>query len=139
MAAGHDRGGPTVEEYLETYRPLFEENDILNIFLISPQTPDERICYLDGFSKGFLYMVSSASTTGVKKGFDSTRTEYFKRVVKLNLSTPHLTGFGISDRKSFEHACTYSSGAIIGSAFINTLDKEGNLGHNIHDFIKSIR
>jgi tryptophan synthase alpha chain len=128
-----------VEEYLESYRSLYDENEIFNIFLISPQTPNERICYLDGLSKGFLYMVSSSSTTGSKNGFDNTQTDYFARIRELNLKTSTITGFGISDRNTFKQACNYSSGAIIGSAFIRALDMEGNIKNNIRQFIKTIR
>jgi tryptophan synthase alpha chain len=128
-----------VEEFLESYSHVYEANDILNIFLISPQTPDERILYIDSISRGFLYMVSSASTTGAKSGFDASQTAYFRRVKDLDLKTPVLTGFGISDSKTFKEACNYSSGAIIGSAFIKALDNGDNLENNIRRFISSIR
>ena len=116
-----------VEEYLDSYASLYEKNGLLNIFLISPQTPAERINYLDTISKGFLYMVSTSSTTGIKKGFDNGQTEYFENVRNMNLKSPSLIGFGISDRTSFEQANEYSSGAIIGSAFIRALDEKDNL------------
>ena len=125
-----------VEEYLGSYSSLYEKNNIYNILLISPQTPDKRITYLDSISKGFLYMVSTSSTTGVKKGFDNSQTEYFRRVKALNLKTPGLIGFGISDKESFQLACSYSAGAIIGSAFIKALDEEGDLNENISRFIR---
>jgi tryptophan synthase alpha chain len=127
-----------VEEYLASYASYYEKNDILNIFLISPQTPEERIVYLDSISKGFLYMVSTSSTTGVKKGFDNSQQEYFRKIRDLNLKTPGLIGFGISDKSSFDQACEYSGGAIIGSAFIKTLDEPGNLKENIGRFIRSV-
>jgi tryptophan synthase alpha chain len=128
-----------VEEYLESYSSLYEENSIFNIFLISPQTPPDRIIYLDTVSKGFLYMVSTSSTTGMKNGFDESQTEYFRNVAALNLKTPCLTGFGISDRSSFEQASAYSAGAIIGSAFIRALDESGDLTGNIRKFISSVK
>lgn len=128
-----------VEEYLGSYASLYEKTGLLNIFLISPQTPDERIVYLDSISKGFLYMVSTSSTTGIKKGFDKSQTEYFEKVRKMNLKTPALIGFGISDRSSFKQASAYSSGAIIGSAFIRALDENGNLKNKIVKFISSVR
>jgi tryptophan synthase alpha chain len=128
-----------VDEYLESYASLYEKNNIFNIFLISPQTPDERIVYLDSISKGFLYLVSASSTTGSKKGFDNSQTTYFRKVRDLNLKTPGLTGFGISDKSSFEQACTYSSGAIIGSAFMKALDENGKLNDNVRRFIRFLK
>jgi tryptophan synthase alpha chain len=128
-----------VEEYLGSYSSLYEKNNIYNILLISPQTTDKRIIYLDSISKGFLYLVSTSSTTGVKKGFDNSQTEYFSRIRALNLKTHGLIGFGISDRESFELACSHSAGAIIGSAFIRILDEEGDLKENIGRFIRFIK
>jgi tryptophan synthase alpha chain len=128
-----------VEEYLGSYASLYDLNGIFNIFLVSPQTPVERIVYLNSISKGFLYLVSTSSTTGVKKGFNNSQTAYFSRVRDLNLSTPALIGFGISDKSAFEQACEYSSGAIIGSAFIRTLDEGGDLAGKTERFIRFIR
>lgn len=128
-----------VEEYLGSYASLYEKNNIFNIFLISPQTPVERIRYLDAISKGFLYLVSTSSTTGIKKGFDDSQKAYFGKIRDLNLKTPGLIGFGISDKSTFEQACAHSGGAIIGSAFIKALDEKGDLVENIKRFIKSIK
>jgi tryptophan synthase alpha chain len=128
-----------VEEYQGSYATLYEKNNIFNIFLISPQTPDERIKYLDSISKGFLYMVSTSSTTGTKNGFDNSQTAYFQKVRALNLKTPGLIGFGISDKSTFKQACDYSHGAIIGSAFIKALDDSSNLHEDITRFIRSIK
>jgi tryptophan synthase alpha chain len=128
-----------VEEYLGSYSSLYEKHDMFNIFLISPQTPDERIIYLDSISKGFLYLVSTSSTTGIKSGFDNTQTAYFRKVRDLNLKTPVLTGFGISDKSTFEQACAYSGGAIIGSAFIRAIEEKGDLTEKIKRFIRSVK
>jgi tryptophan synthase alpha chain len=128
-----------VEEYHKSYSSLYEEYGIFNIFLVSPQTPDERIVYLDSISKGFLYMVSTSSTTGSAGSSDNSKTEYFKKVKDLKLKTPGLIGFGISDKESFEEACKYSNGAIIGSAFIRALDEERPLEVKIPGFIRKIR
>ena len=127
-----------VEEYLGSYASLYEKNNIFNIFLISPQTPFERVKYIDTISKGFLYIVSTSSTTGMKKGFDNSGTAYFRMIKDLNLKTPGLIGFGISDKSTFEQACAYSGGAIIGSAFINALDEKGDLAENTKRFIRSV-
>jgi tryptophan synthase alpha chain len=128
-----------VEEYLGCYASHYEKNNIFNILLISPQTPDERIAYLDSISRGFLYMVSTSSTTGIKEGFENSQTAYFGKIRNLKLKTPGLLGFGISDKSSFEQACVYSGGAIIGSAFIKALDEKGDLPEKIKRFIRSIK
>ena len=128
-----------VEEYQEPYEALFEKFNILNIFLISPQTPDERITYLDSISKGFLYMVSTSATTGTINNFDESQITYFEKVNDLNLKTPRLIGFGISNNETFIQACNFAKGAIIGSSFIKALDGNGTLPENVHGFIRKIR
>ena len=128
-----------VEEFLGSYASLYEKNNIFNIFLISPQTPVERIKYIDNISKGFLYMVSTSSTTGMKKGFDNSQTAYFSKIRDLNLKTPGLIGFGISDKSTFDQACAYSGGAIIGSAFIKALDEKGDLAEKTKRFISLVK
>ena len=128
-----------VEEYLVSYEALFEKYNIFNIFLISPQTSNEWITYLDSISKGFLYIVSSAATTGTIKKFDESQITYFKKVNNLNLKTPGLIGFGISNNETFIQACNFANGAIIGSSFIRALDGNGTLPENIHGFIRKIR
>ena len=128
-----------VEEYRASYEPLFEKYNILNIFLLTPQTPNERIGKLDSIAKGFLYLVSTASTTGSTGNFNNSQINYFKRLNDLNLKTPRLIGFGISDKVTFDQACNYSNGAIIGSAFIRALDENGPLPEIIHRFTGKIR
>ena len=127
------------EEYRKQYKALFEKHNIFNIFLISPQTPDERIAYLDSISKGFLYIVSRAATTGNVNNFDESQITYFKKINDLNLRSPRLIGFGISNSETFIQACSFANGAIIGSSFIRTLDGTGTLPENIHGFIRNIR
>lgn len=128
-----------VEEYIKSYESLFLKYNVLNIFLISPQTPDERIRYLDSIAKGFLYIVSTSATTGATKNFDDKQVAYFKRIQSLDLKTPGLIGFGISDKVTFNKACEYSNGAIIGSAFIRALDGNGALTETIHRFTGQFR
>jgi tryptophan synthase alpha chain len=84
-------------------------------------------------------MVSTSSTTGIKKGFDNSQKTYFRMIRDLNLKTPGLIGFGISDKSTFEQACEYSGGAIIGSAFIRALDEKGDLAEKTKRFIRLIR
>ena len=123
--------------YHEHYQALFEQHDLYNIFLITPQTPEERIRYIDKVSNGFIYMVSSASVTGAKATFGDTQTDYFKRIAALGLNTPQIVGFGISNAETYQAATTHAQGAIIGSAFIQFLEKEGVA--NIGAFVERIR
>lgn len=127
------------EEYQKSYKSLFEKYNICNIFLVSPHSPWKRINYLDSVSKGFLYLVSTTATTGAINSFNKFQTTWFKKVKDLNLKTPGLIGFGISNQKTFEQACQFANGAIIGSSFINALDGHGTLPENIHAFIRQIR
>jgi tryptophan synthase alpha chain len=126
-----------VAEYHEKYQSIFEANNLINIFLITPQTSDERIRFIDKISRGFIYMVSTASTTGGRNSFDEKQTAYFKRIADMNLKNPQIIGFGISNNKTFVQATQFSKGAIIGSAFIKQLTKESTKG--IKSFIKKIR
>jgi tryptophan synthase alpha chain len=127
------------DEYQDKYQDLFEQNGIANIFLITPQTTDERIKLIDANSNGFIYMVSSASVTGAKKGLSEDQIAYFNRVNNLGLSTGRLIGFGISNRETFTKACDYASGAIIGSAFVKLLAENGTSEKAITDFVKNIK
>lgn len=125
-------------EYQEMYKPIMDANGLYNIFLITPQTPEGRIREIDNCTRGFIYMVSSASITGAKKGISDHQIQYFQRILDMKLQNPALIGFGISDKQSFEKACAYSSGAIIGSAYIQVLSKSENLKEDTHKFISSI-
>ena len=114
-----------VEVYHEEYQTIFERYGLLNIFLITPQTSEKRIRYMDSISKGFIYTVSSASTTGSQSGFGKNQTDYFKRIADLKLDNPQIIGFGISDHETFSQATQHAKGAIIGSAFIKHVTKHG--------------
>jgi tryptophan synthase alpha chain len=126
-------------EYQQCYQTIFEQYGLLNIFLITPQTSDERIKQIDSVSEGFIYMVSSASTTGAKTGISSDQEAYFKLIDGMKLKNPRLVGFGISDRESFLKASNGASGAIIGSAFVKLLGNAKNLREEIVGFVKSIK
>jgi tryptophan synthase alpha chain len=125
--------------YLEEYKSIFEKFGLYNIFLVSPQTSDERIRKLDESTKGFLYLVAASSITGMRDSFDSYQEEYFKRVKGLNLKSPKLIGFGISNSSTYKQACKHANGAIIGSAFVKKLEEEGNIQANIKSFVDSIK
>jgi len=126
-----------VDDYHEDYKALFDQHGLYNMFLITPQTPEERIRYIDQVSNGFIYMVSSAAVTGAQSSFGNTQTDYFQRIANMNLNTPTVIGFGISNAQTYEAASSHSRGAIIGSAFIKFLEKEGV--NKIEDFVQSIR
>jgi len=128
-----------MQEYLDEYKETFEANGLLNIFLITPQTSESRIRDIDANSSGFIYMVSSASTTGAKSGISTDQIAYFERIKSMNVKNPRLIGFGISNNETFDHACKNASGAIIGSAFIDVLRGSTNLEKDIAAFIKSVK
>lgn len=109
------------------------------IFLISPTTSPERIAVIDGLSSGFVYAVSSSSTTGAKKGFTLEQEEYFRKLKNAGLKNPFLIGFGISDHETFSKASQFSSGAIVGSAFINLLKESNNFESDIAQFVRSLK
>ncbi|WP_432410013.1 tryptophan synthase subunit alpha [Rasiella sp. SM2506] len=124
-------------EYQEHYQATFEKYGLANVFLITPQTSEERIRELDNASNGFIYMVSSASVTGSKEGFGDAQTTYFNRIAAMNLKNPQIVGFGISNAETFKTATQHSKGAIIGSAFIKMITEKGISG--IPYFIEGIR
>ena len=118
---------------------LFVKHNLHAVFLISPQTSTERIHEIDRISNGFLYMVSSSSTTGAKSGFDPVQQAYFERIRDMKLKNPRLIGFGISNHASFVDACEYAKGAIIGSAFVSMLGTARNLDEAITSFVEGIK
>ena len=126
-----------IDYYVENYMSIFEHYMLYNMFLIAPQTSDERIRKIDSISKGFIYMVSSSSITGSKNSFSSEQINYFERIEKMNLNTPRIIGFGVGNKETFNATVDYSKGAIIGSAFIKNLNENGI--DSIDSFIKSIR
>jgi len=123
--------------FKKNYKNIFEKYKLNMMFLITPQTSDERINLIDQLSKGFIYMVSSYSVTGAKNSFDKYQIEYFKRIKKMKLSNPLLIGFGIGNNNTYKTACKYSSGAIIGSAYIKYIENHGI--SKTEDFIKLIK
>ena len=125
-----------VDVFTEDYQTTFEKYGLLNVFLITPQTSIERINFIDSVSKGFIYMVSSASTTGAKTGFSEEQLAYFKRISAMNLKNPQIVGFGISNSETFQQATKFSKGAIIGSAFIKHLSEKGL--DKVSEFINSV-
>ena len=120
------------------YQELFKAYGLDFVFLITPETPEPRIRAIDERSSGFVYMVSSSSTTGSTSGLSESQIAYFKRVETMRLTNKRLIGFGISDQESFDQATQYSDGAIVGSAFIKQLGKDAS-DQGIRQFVKIIK
>ena len=110
-------------DYMNEVKPIADRFDIRVIMLITPETSDERIRFIDENTDGFIYMVSSAATTGAQKEFDEAKQAYFSRIDKMGLKHPRMIGFGISNRQTLESAQANAAGAIIGSKFVSLLDK----------------
>ncbi len=125
-----------LNEFENHYKSVFGLENLKNIFLITPQTSNERIVQIDAISDSFIYMVSSASVTGSNQGFGNNETTYFERIADLNLKNPQIIGFGINSKETFAQAVKHQKGAIIGSAFIKFL--ENNKINSINKFIKLI-
>ncbi|MCF6182050.1 tryptophan synthase subunit alpha [Lutibacter sp.] len=123
-------------EYESHYQQLFTNYGISNVFLITPQTSEERIRKIDKITNAFIYVVASSSITGAKGEISSKQIAYFERIQKMNLKSTLIAGFGISNKSTFNTVCKYVNGAIIGSAFINFLDKNGT--GNSSNFVKNI-
>ncbi len=126
-----------VDIFVEDYKKIFDKYGIINIFLITPQTSDERIQFIDNASEGFIYTVSSSSVTGASSGFGKLQIDYFKRIEKMNLKNPQIIGFGISDLVTFNQATQFAKGGIIGSAFIKFITE--NRIEEIGEFIQQFR
>jgi len=126
-----------LKEFELNYKTLFDRFGIHFIFLVTPQTSKYRLEQIDKLSNCFVYAVSTNSTTGGTADF-SHQQEYFNRL-KENLNHPFLIGFGVQDKESFDFACQYASGAIVGSAFIRELSKTGGLKNNIKRFIHHLK
>ncbi len=124
--------------YENEHQHKAESLDLDMIFLITPQTTDERIRLINSKSSGFLYVVSSFAITGSKNDIQQSQIDYFKRIKSLELKTPKLIGFGISDKKTFDTACQHAEGAIIGSAFIKALERSKDIKKTVKEFITTV-
>lgn len=127
-------------DYKSTYRAIAERYDIRIIMLITPETSEERIREIDADTRGFIYMVSSAATTGAQSDFDSRKLDYFRRIDAMNLRNPRMIGFGISNRRTFEAACGNAAGGIIGSKFVAMLDAAGGDAERaVNDLLQALK
>lgn len=126
-----------IREYETLYKEIFERYGLRNIFLITPNTSEERVKHIDSVSNGFIYLVSTSGTTGARDTFSDVQQNYFKRISSYKLQNPLLAGFGISNSQTFQQASEHTNGAIIGSAFIKAI-KEGDIKTNVKVFVKNI-
>ncbi|GHV66456.1 tryptophan synthase alpha chain [Bacteroidia bacterium] len=125
-------------DYIKDYKPLADKYGIKVILLITPETSEERIRLFDEHISGFIYMVSSASTTGVQADFDEQKKDYFRRIHDMSLRNPRLVGFGISNKATFDAANEYASGAIVGSKFVQLL-KENTPKEAVKSLLDAIK
>jgi len=125
-------------EFTAKYKPIFEQNNLSNICLITPKTSIERIKEIDEQSSGFIYAVSSNSTTGTKDTGVSN-TSFFEQLSQMDLNNPIMIGFNIKDNATFTKACKYANGALIGSAFIRAIENSENLEDDIESFVNGVR
>ncbi len=125
--------------YQHEYKVLFEKHHLANTFLISPTTSEERIRRIDSLTDGFIYAVSASSTTGARNTFSRDQIAYFEKLKGMNLKNPFLIGFGISNQETFNIASSYAQGAIVGSAFINTIRESASLEQDIAAFVQNIK
>ncbi len=126
-------------EYETFYKTQLEEHGLKNIFLVTPQTSEERIRKIDGLSNAFIYIVSTNAITGGSNDFQEQQEAYFNRIKNMQLKNPLMIGFGISNKATFNVACQYANGAIIGSAFIKAIDKKPAVEKEIKEFISRIK
>lgn len=126
------------DDYLNDFKPVADKYDIKVVMLITPETSDERIRLIDEHTDSFIYMVSSAATTGAQKSFDDNKQAYFRKINAMNLRNPRLIGFGISNKATLEAAQANSSGAIIGSKFITLLRDSKNIKEAVKGLKESL-
>jgi len=125
-------------EYESMYSRFFIDNGVSNVFMVTPQTSPERIRRIDELSNSFIYLLSSSSITGGSLHMSVNIEDYYKRVKAMQLNNPTIIGFGITDKESFDKACRYANGAIIGSRFVRLMGEENYL-EKIPAFIRSIK
>ncbi len=113
-------------DYMSDYKPIADKYDLKMIMLITPETSEERVRQIDAHTSGFIYMVSSAATTGAQQSFDEQKQAYFRKINAMQLKNPRLVGFGISNKATFDAAAQNSRGGIIGSKFVQLLKSEGS-------------
>ncbi|MCD8268988.1 MAG: tryptophan synthase subunit alpha [Parabacteroides sp.] len=126
-------------DYMADYKAIADRYDLKMVMLITPETSEERVRLIDEHTSSFIYMVSSAATTGAQQSFDEQKQAYFHRINSMGLRNPRLVGFGISNKATFEAATANSSGAIIGSKFIQLLKSEATAAGAIDKLLEGLK
>ena len=127
------------KDYMQTVKPLADRFDLRVIMMITPETSDERIRFIDNNTDGFIYMVSSAGITGAQSNFGDDKQAYFRRINAMNLRNPRMIGFGISNRQTLQSAQQNASGAIIGSKFVTLLHDTGDANEAINQLYDALK
>lgn len=126
------------KEYIEEYKPIADRYGLQIFMLITPDTSEERVRFIDKHTEGFIYMVSSAATTGAQKSFGEEKQAYFRKIDSMNLRNPRLIGFGISNKATLDAAWANASGAIIGSLFIQCLEEKNDVQSAIAKLLENL-
>ena len=127
------------KDYQDIVKPIADKYDLRVIMLITPETSEERIRFIDDNTDGFIYMVSSASITGAQKNFDDAKQEYFRHINAMNLRNPRMIGFGISNKQTLESAQNNAAGAIIGSKFVTLLNESKNADEALDKLFEALK
>lgn len=126
-------------DYLRDYKPIADKYDVKMIMLITPETSEERVRLIDEHTDGFIYMVSSASTTGAQSSFDAQKQAYFSRIAAMHLHNPRMIGFGISNRQTYEAAVAHAAGVIVGSKFVSLLNECDSPSEAVESLLMALR
>ncbi|MCQ2134092.1 MAG: tryptophan synthase subunit alpha [Bacteroidales bacterium] len=126
------------KDYIEEFKPVADRYDLRVIMLITPETSEDRIHFIDEHTDGFIYMVSSASTTGAQKSFDQAKQAYFNKVNSMSLRNPRMIGFGISNRQTLESAQANAAGAIVGSKFVSLLESSATPAEAVDKLLEAL-
>ena len=126
-------------DYMADYKAIADRYDLKVIMLITPETTEERVRQIDAHTSGFIYMVSSAATTGAQQSFDQQKQAYFRRVDGMGLRNPRLVGFGISNKATFEAAAAHASGAIVGSKFVQLLHDAPSIAEAVDQLLAALK
>lgn len=127
------------DDYMQVVKPIADRYDLRVIMLITPETSEERIRFIDENTEGFIYMVSSASITGAQASFNDQKVKYFERINAMHLRNPRMIGFGISNKQTLEAAQSNAAGAIIGSKFVSLLEEKGNADEALDALFKALK
>lgn len=128
-----------MNDYLTEYKPMMDKYGLAMVLLVTPETSDDRIRQIDENTSSFIYMVSSASTTGAQKSFDESKQAYFRKINGMGLKNPRLIGFGISNKATLDAAFENASGAIIGSRFIECLSREKTVSEAVKALLEGLK